>query len=90
MNVCLSLAQGDGSVEKVLCLSYWSIAVKRNHDQDNLQKKAFNWGLAYIFRGQIHGHPVGENGRQTGLVEGFCLIYRCEAAACQGQVLQMA
>jgi hypothetical protein len=32
-------------------LGYCSLAVKGYHDQDNLQKEAFNQALAYSFRG---------------------------------------
>lgn len=45
-----------------LCLSYSSIAIAKHHDQDNLENKAFNWGLAYIFRGLVHDHHGREQG----------------------------
>lgn len=41
-------------------LSYCSIPKEKHHDQDNLWKKTFKWGLAYNFRGLIHIHH-GEN-----------------------------
>jgi hypothetical protein len=28
----------------------FSIALKRHHNQGNLEKKVFNWGLAYSYR----------------------------------------
>lgn len=40
-------------------LSYFSITVKRGQDQGNLYKKAFNWGIAYRFRGWVHDHHDG-------------------------------
>jgi hypothetical protein len=36
--------------------SYLSIAGKRHHDQNNLEKKALDWGLAYSLRRKIHEH----------------------------------
>jgi hypothetical protein len=32
------------------------MAVKRYHDQGNLQRKAFNWGLAYSLRNLVYHH----------------------------------
>lgn len=37
----------------------------RHHDQGNIDKKTFNWGLAYSFRGLVHDH-LGN--RQEGMV----------------------
>lgn len=45
----------DFQVTVGTCLSYHSVAMKRHHDQVNLQKKAFNWELAYSFR-SFHYH----------------------------------
>lgn len=36
------------------CNSYYSIAVKRCHDEGNFKKKTFRWGLAYSFRGWVY------------------------------------
>jgi hypothetical protein len=38
-----------------------SIAVKRQHDQDN-SYKGKQLGLAYSFRGSVHYHPGGKHG----------------------------
>lgn len=38
--------------------------MKRDHDQGNLQKEAFNWGLAYSLRGLVHEYPGREHGGQ--------------------------
>ena len=44
-----------------LCLSYFSIAVTKHHDQNNLQKKAFNWGLT-VPEGSRAGKKAGRYG----------------------------
>lgn len=38
------------------CLSFCSIAVKWNHEEGNLEEKAFNLELAYSFRKWMHEH----------------------------------
>lgn len=40
-----------GRITKTLCWCLCSMTVKRHHDQDNLGKKAFNWGLPYSVKG---------------------------------------
>ena len=36
---------------------------------DDIEKKAFNFGLPYIFRGSVHYHHVGKRGSmQAGMV----------------------
>ena len=48
-----------------LCLRYDSLATMRHHDQGNsYKKKAFNWGLAFNFKGLVYYHV----GKQTGMV----------------------
>lgn len=50
----LSNTAGSGFT---MCLSYYSIANQRHHDQCNCyNKKAFNWGLVYSFKGLVCGH----------------------------------
>lgn len=44
------MGQTCGTVFFRLHLSYCSIAVRRHNDPGNLQKKVFNWGLAYSFK----------------------------------------
>lgn len=39
--------------------SYFSVAVTRNHDQVNLQKNSFHWGLASRFSRWVHDHHDG-------------------------------
>lgn len=36
--------------------------MKRHQDQDNLQKKTFNWRISYIFRWWIHDHHSRKHG----------------------------
>lgn len=38
-----------------------STVVMKHHGQDTLRKKAFNSGLAYTFRGLVHGHHGREH-----------------------------
>lgn len=49
--------------------SYFSVIVKRNHDQSDLQKKAFNLGLRVPEGGRAYGHPVGAS--QLRMAQGF-------------------
>ena len=59
----------DGVIVETRCPNYCSIAMKRDCDQGNLQKKAFNWRLVYSFRGLAHNHHSRECGsKQKSLV----------------------
>lgn len=55
-------------------------AVRRHHDQDNLEKKAFNQRLGYSFRVLVCGHQSREEwvGRQAGtaIAETLNLIHK--------------
>ena len=44
------------------------MVVKRHHNQGNLEKKAFDWGLAYSFRGSVHDHGWEHGSRQVSVV----------------------
>lgn len=46
------------------------LAVKRHNDHRNLQKKAFNLGLAYSYRGVIHDHL----GRKYGSRQAYVVL----------------
>lgn len=49
-----------------LCLSYCS-AVKRDHGQDNLWKKAPSWGLSLQCQGLFHNHGREHGGSQASM-----------------------
>lgn len=45
---------------------YYSIVVKRYHEQDNSYKKGIKFGACYSFRGLVHYNYDGKNeGRQA-------------------------
>lgn len=43
------------------------IAITRYHDQSNLQKKAFDWWFADIFRELVHGYHERKHGSRQAL-----------------------
>lgn len=49
--------------------SYFSVIVKRHHDQSDLQKKAFTLGLRVPEGGRAYSHHVGVS--QLGMAQGF-------------------
>jgi hypothetical protein len=50
--------------------SYCSVVVMRHHDQGNLEKKAFTWGLVHSFRGLVYYHGRERGGTLAGKVLG--------------------
>ena len=48
---------------KTKCLSQWLIAVRRQHDHSNSSKGNHLVVLSYSFRGLVHSHRGGEQGR---------------------------
>lgn len=65
------------------CLSYFSTAVKRHHNQENLWKETFNWGLLTVSEGEVHDHHGWEQGGSQALTgsaaQNLHLICKLEA-----------
>lgn len=51
-----------------VCLSQFYIAVKRQSDQGNLQKTAFNWDLL-VSEGDLDHHDEKHENKQAGMAQ---------------------